>query len=89
MVSYGYNGGFDNFVLMFRYFLKEKMVFVVMVNGLDYDFNLIEIVFVKSLLNWYYDIFIFIVYKLYLKELNEYIGMYLSDIYFVIIYVVK
>ncbi len=89
LVSYGHNGGLDNFVSMFRYFPKEKMAFAVTANGLDYDFNLIETVLVKSLLNRHYDIPIFTVYKPHSKELNEYIGTYSSDTYPVTIHVVK
>lgn len=89
LVSYGHNGGIDNFVSMFRYFPKEKIGFAVTANGLDYDFNLIETVMVKSLLNKYYDIPIFAIYKPHSKELSQYIGTYSSDTYPVTIHVVK
>jgi len=89
LVSYGHNGGIDNFVSMFRYFPKEKIGFAVTANGLDYDFNLIETVIVKSLLNKYYDVPIFAIYKPQSKELNQYIGMYSSDTYPVTIHVIK
>lgn len=89
LVSYGHNGGIDNFVSMFRYFPKEKIGFAVTANGLDYDFNLIETVVVKSLLNEYYDIPIFTRYELNSKELSQYIGTYSSDTYPVTIHVVK
>lgn len=89
LVSYGHNGGIDNFVSMFRYFPKEQMAFAVTANGLDYDFNQIETVIVKSLLNRHYDIPIFTVYKPQSKELSQYIGTYSSDTYPVTIHVVK
>lgn len=89
LVSYGHNGGLDNFVSMFRYFPKEKIGFAVTANALDYDFNLIETVVVKSLLNKYYDIPIFTTYKPNVKELGQYIGTYSSDTFPVTINVVK
>lgn len=89
LISYGHNGGLDNFVSMFRYFPKERIGFAVTANGLDYDFNLIETVVVKSLLNQHYDIPIFTVYKPDAKELNQYIGTYSSNSYPVTIQVVK
>ncbi len=89
LVSYGHNGGIDNFVSMFRYFPKGKIGFAVTANALDYDFNLIETVLVKSLLNKHYDIPIFTTYKPSSKELSQYIGTYSSNSYPVTINVVK
>ncbi|GMN06436.1 serine hydrolase domain-containing protein [Croceitalea sp. MTPC5] len=76
--SFGHNSGIDGFVSMFRYFPENDMAFAVTSNGLDYDFNAIETVVVKSMFNKPFDLPIFSSYEHSSKQLNTYLGTYSS-----------
>jgi len=89
LVSYGHNGGIDGFMSMLRYFPNEKMGFALTANAVDYNFNSIETIIAKSLLNKHFDIPIFSIYKPSSKELKKYLGVYSSETFPVKITVTK
>lgn len=87
--SFGHNGGIDGFMSMLRYFPEEKMAFAVTANGVNYSFNSIETTLAKCILNKYFDIPIFSIYKPSSKELKQYLGQYSSGSYPVVINIIK
>ncbi len=77
-ISYGHNGSIDGFSSIFGYFPAEKISFAITSNGSNYNNNNITLVLLSAIFNQPYKIPKFTSYKVSSKDLDKYLGKYIS-----------
>lgn len=81
--SYGHTGGIDGFSSIFSHFPEDKITYVLLSNGLNYNMNDISIAVMSAVYNKPYEIPIFSKYDVTDEELETYVGTYYaSEIHF-------
>lgn len=77
--SYGHTGGIDGFVSIFSHFPEDKVTYVFLSNGLNYNMNDISIAVLSATYNKPYEIPTFSKYNATPEELETFVGTYYAS----------
>ena len=78
-VGYGHTGGIDGFSSVFSYFADEKISYALTSNGSNYSNNEISIAVLSAIYGNPYEIPVFKNIELTAEELDDFLGLYISD----------